>query len=234
MHNDLKNQNVTWQSVSKTWLSSMRSHPLHPCLSDPNIYTVAFMEKFCTKSQLVFCEVTYWEICETGSSDSCWSCSYLRCSTSATSAFIKHLAFTKSAHSHRRKKWQIHFSNSAAEWSYLSFLSAKMTFCSLKTKKKEEPLESFSTQITERSLLPSMKQDAKEKKKFHQPSPSLSSLASSSSTTGASPDISPPLTLCAFPPPQTNYISRQIYWFLTRLSPPCCFRIITAPKRTSK
>jgi hypothetical protein len=39
-----------------------------------------------------------------------------------------------------------------------------MTFSSLKTKKKEEPLESFSTQITERSLLPSMKQDAKEKK----------------------------------------------------------------------
>jgi hypothetical protein len=62
----------------------------------------------------------------------------------------------------------------------------------------------------------------------------LSSLASSSSTTGASPDISPPLTLCAFPPPQTDFISRQIYWFLTRFSPPCCFRIITAPKRTSK
>jgi hypothetical protein len=62
----------------------------------------------------------------------------------------------------------------------------------------------------------------------------LSSLASSSSTTGASPDMSPPLTLCVSPPPQTRFISRKIYWFLTRFYSPYCFRIITAPKRTSK
>ncbi len=166
MHNDLKNQNVTWQSLSKTWLSSMRSHPLHPCLSDPNIYTVAFMEKFSTKSQLGFGEVTYWEICETGSSDSCWSCSYLRCSTSATSAFIKHLAFTKSAHSHRQKNGKfISQTQPQNEGTYLFYQLADCTFSSLKTKKRKEPRESFSTQITKRSLLPSMRQDAKEKKR---------------------------------------------------------------------
>ncbi len=140
MHNNLKNQNVTWQSVSKTWLSSMRSHPLHPCLSDPNIYTVAFMEKFCTTSQLMFCEVTYWEICETGSSDSCWSCSYLRCSTSATSAFIKHLAFTKSAHSHRRKNGKfISQTQPQSEGIYL-FYQQKWHSLPLKQKKRKNLL----------------------------------------------------------------------------------------------
>jgi len=48
--------------------------------------------------------------------------------------------------------------------SIFSISLTDCTFSSLKTKKKKEPRESFSTQITKRSLLPSMKQDAKEKK----------------------------------------------------------------------
>jgi hypothetical protein len=49
----------------------------------------------------------------------------------------------------------------------VSIFSISLTDCifsSLKTKQKKEPRQSFSTQITKRSLLPSMKQDAKEKK----------------------------------------------------------------------
>jgi hypothetical protein len=118
-------------------------------------------------------------------------------------------------------------------WRYLSFLSAKMTFSSLKTKKKGRTSWEFLDTNYRTQFITEHETRSQRKKNFHQPSPSLSSLASSSSTTGASPDISPPLTLCAFPP-QTNFISRQIYWFLTCFSPPCCFRIITAPKRTSK
>ncbi len=134
------------------------------------------------------------------------------------------------------EKWKIHFSNSAAEWRYLPFLSAWRTAHSLplKQKKKEKTSWEFLDTNQKTQFITEHETRRQRKKKFPQPSPSLSSLASSSSTTGASPDISPPLTLCVSPPPQSNFISRQIYWFLTRFSPPYCFRIITAPKQTSK
>jgi len=118
--------------------------------------------------------------------------------------------------------------------SIFSISLTDCTFSSLKTKKKERTSWEFLDTNHKTQFITEHETRRQRKKNFHQPSPSLSSLASSSSTTGASPDMSPPLTLCVSPPPQTRFISRKIYWFLTRLYSPYCFRIITAPKRTSK